>query len=191
MNINNTTGTSSDSDVEYVYAVGSVNTIDQPRTTIKLNGNLTDFLVDSGSSVNLLDMKTFNRIGNNLRIKPCHVKIYPYGSREPLPIVGKVMIEAASQKEMSYETFYVVDGDHGCLLGYTTSRALGLLQMVNMNVSSGDHPIASQYPELFEGIGCYQSLKVKLHIEFRANTSQENLTRVSGALNLTRFRVLA
>ena len=155
---------SSDSDIDYVYQVGNLESSHTlPRITVAINGKAADILVDSGSSVDLLDRVAYASVGSNLDLKPTSKKIIAYGSKEPLPIIGKINADVVFGKKISYSTFYVVDGDYGSILGCSTSIELGLLSVVNSTMTyTTTHPIVSRYPELFDGIGKFKGQKIKL-----------------------------
>ena len=63
-------------------------------------------------------------------------------------------------------TFYIVEGRHGCLLGYDTCTEHGLLHITNAVSSTPvEKHIASQYPELFESLGKLNGTKIKFYID--------------------------
>ena len=139
---------SSSSDDEYVYVIGNVHgDMRHPRSAVTVNGECIELFIASGSNINLLDKFTFDRIGNNLILRAVTKKIHSYGSNEPLPILGKVTGDVVSGKKLKSATFYIVEGSHGCLLGYDSCTELGLLHITNA-VSSilVENHIASQYP---------------------------------------------
>ena len=171
---------SSSSDYEYVYIIGNVHgDMRHPRCAVTVNGQCVELLIDSGSNVNLLDKFTFDQIGNNLILRAVTKKIHSYGSNEPLPVLGKVTPDVVSGKKLISATFYIVEGSHICLLGYDTCTELGLLHITNA-VSSTlvENHIASQYPELFEGLGKLNATKVKLHIDAEVKLTAQSHRRI-------------
>ena len=89
-----------------------------PRSAVTVNGQCVELLVDSEYIVNLLDKFTFDRKGTNLILRAVTKKIHSYGSNEPLPVLGKVTANVVSGNKLISVTFYIVEGSHGCLLGY-------------------------------------------------------------------------
>lgn len=136
------------------------------RSAVTVNGQCVQLLIDSGSNVNLLDKFTFDWIGTILILRVVTKKIHSYGSNEPLPVLGKVTADVVSGKKLISATFYIVEGSHICLLGYDTCTELGLLHITNAVSSTPvEKHIASQYPELFEGLGKLSWTKIKLYID--------------------------
>ena len=61
------------------------------------DGKSVEKMIDSGKSVNLSDEKTFQRINSgNTTLKPAHTKIYSYGSKAPLPLLGTLSATVTS-----------------------------------------------------------------------------------------------
>ena len=111
----------SGSDNEYVYVIGSMNSNQHPRRKVTINEHSVELLIDSGSNVNILDRSTFDRICGDLPVEPVRKDIRAYASNEPLPIVGRVTTKVTARLNTMSAQFYVVDGRHGCILGYETS----------------------------------------------------------------------
>ena len=171
---------SSSSEDEHVYVIGNVHgDMRHPRSAVTVNGQCVELLIDSGSNVNLLDKFTFDRIGTNLILRAVTKKIHSYGSNEPLPVLWKVTADVVSGKKLISATFYIVEGIHGCLLGYDTCTELGLLHITNA-VSSTlvENHIASQYPELFEGLGKLNGTKIKLHSDTEVKPTSQSHRRI-------------
>ena len=83
----------SDSDSDsYCYGIkllnlNNVNSIKGPCVTVKLNGVSTKLLIDSGSSVNILDEFDYGKIGKPLLLKKCSKgKLIPYGGGESIKV---------------------------------------------------------------------------------------------------------
>ena len=60
-----------------------------PVFKVRVNDTWLDLLADSGSSINLLDCKSFNKLKPRPTLEPTDAKIYPYKSDDTLPILGK------------------------------------------------------------------------------------------------------
>ena len=83
------------SDDEYCF------TINNPlaKTTFTLNNTLpVEFLIDSVSSVNIINRDTFEKLKSfmSLTLERSCVKVYPYGCKTPLPILGKCVVDICS-----------------------------------------------------------------------------------------------
>ena len=171
---------SSSSEDEYTYVIGNVyGEVQHPRSAVTVNGQCVELLIDSGLNVNLLDKFTFDRIGTNLILRAVTKKIHSYEFNVPLPVLGKVTADVVSGKKLISATFYIVEGSHGCLLGYDTCTELGLLHITNA-VSSTlvENHIASQYSELFEDLGNVTGTKIKLYTDTEVTPTAQSHRRI-------------
>ena len=85
----------SSSNEEYCFAINNL----LVKTTFMLNNALpVGFLIDSGSSVDIVNQDTFKKFESSmlLTLDRSFVKIYPYGCKTPLPILGKRAVEIYS-----------------------------------------------------------------------------------------------
>ena len=73
--------------------------------------------------------------------------------------MGQCKLTVETKHSINYNTFYVVEGNYGSLLGYPLATTLGLVKIINQ-VSDPK----TKYPKLFEGIGKYKGAPIKLHI---------------------------
>lgn len=165
---------SSSGDERYVYVVNSTST-QQPQTNIKLNGVSVKILIDSGAAVNIINEDVLNTLDPKPMLSTAMIKIFPYGSNNALPIIGKFACNVQATNKRTESVFYVLRGDAGqSLLSYATASELGLIQIINMvNTPPVTPPsgrtvadeLVQSYPELFTGIGKLKDFQVKLHID--------------------------
>ena len=105
---------SSDDETEiYVLNLSNQNGLPtQPVTVTKLK---LDVLIDSGSTLNIINEKIFNSIVPTPKLKPSKATIYPYQATVALPLHGKFIAIIQSQfnrylppstllKEMEYQS---------------------------------------------------------------------------------------
>ena len=83
-------------------------------------------IIDSGSSVNIVDRKTFQKIQQKsykkFNIKTSKAKIYPYAS-ELIKTLGYFKATMESSKRISVQRIYIVDKeDAGNLLGIEAAK---------------------------------------------------------------------
>ena len=80
----------SSSDDEYCFTINSP----LAKTIFTLNNALlVEFLIESGSSTNLINRDTFKKLQSLMSLT---LEIYPYGCKTPLPIFGKSVVEICS-----------------------------------------------------------------------------------------------
>lgn len=48
--------------------------------TVKINNSKVDFLIDTGSSINILDENTFKKIGSKPKLSHSNTRVFAYGS---------------------------------------------------------------------------------------------------------------
>ena len=70
---------------EYAYTVNHQDNRKPPICQLQINAKSVDMMIESGTSVNLLDEITFARIKKpeNESLRPTHTKIYFHGSETP------------------------------------------------------------------------------------------------------------
>ena len=119
------------SNEEYCFAINNL----LVKTTFMLNNALpVGFLIDSGSSVNIINQDTFKKFESLmlLTLERSFVKIYPYGCETPLPILGKCVVEIYSNctNKRTFATFHVIDAATSCILGKSTSELICVLTVL-------------------------------------------------------------
>ena len=121
-------GFSSKEEYEYVYTVNYIDNKKPPMCEVQINGKAVEMIIDTGASVNLLDEKTFRRINcGNTALKPAHTKIYSYGSKAPLPLLGTLSATVTSSNISTNTQLHVVKGNTGNLLAHNTAQKLNLV----------------------------------------------------------------
>ena len=129
-----------------------------------VNDTWLDLLADSGSSINLLDCKSFNKLKPRPTLEPTNAKIYPYKSDDILPILGKT-----TETQTIEATFYVTEGTDGSILSWRTSEALELIEVARPLIAptSDDRvdQLVRQYDDLFHGLGKLKGRQFKIQID--------------------------
>lgn len=178
-------------DSEYLYTVSETKA-NLPHASIKVGDSNVKVMIDTGASVNIIDETTFRRLKCRPSLTKCTISIFPYGSRTPLPALGKFTAMVESKSQLTTATFHVLKGNNGSLLGYGTASQLGLIKIANaLHMSPQQHDqlqgshstdsqrasaciktdgntiddILSEYNDLFQGMGKLKDVQVKLHIK--------------------------
>ena len=131
-----------------------------PRKTLKVNGVLCDFLLDTVASVNVLDQSTHVKIGSPILERETNQTLLPYGGGKQLTVLGSCWLQIEWKGSVQTLKFYVVKGSYGALLGYQTCISFGLIQVVNQLSSTAD-----KFSNLFVGVGKLEDRKVSIHID--------------------------
>ena len=110
----------------------NLNSIQLKRESIRINGMFVKFLIDTGSSVDIIDKNTFDRIQSKSRkIKPFKTKkkLYPYAS-DPIEMLG--YFESLIENETRYTTTkldLIKNKDAGNILGINSAISLNLVKL--------------------------------------------------------------
>lgn len=167
-------------DDEYSFRIHTANAI-LTRMDIDINGHCVPMIVDSGTTVNIIDHGIWNWMrdrDHSLRLTPSDAQLFAYGCKNPLPVRGEFVATMRSQDtgRSSRSKVVVVDGDGGCLLSRETGETLGLLEMhpkvnaVEKEISGvfGDtfkQDIIDAYPAVFNGVGKLLDHQVHVHVD--------------------------
>ena len=154
---------------EYVF---NLNKGDNHSETPSVHANVLNFdikfLIDTGSSVNIISENVFNRLGYKQSLKQPVPLIFAYGSTVPLNVLGYFVAEIKYKDRSVKSELYVVrstDSRHSrCLLGSKTAQLLNIVHFAFTSFASSSIP--DQFPSLFDGkMGKIDGVKVKLHID--------------------------
>ena len=155
-----------------------VKTISQPNSiqhvAVKINNVKTKAVVDTGSSIDVIDKETFNKICENnktIDLKTTKKRIQPYAS-EPIKIHGYFMGIIETKRKMTESKIFVVEKQvAGNIIGVTTLQNLGLVDItlplneVKIPHENNITTILEKNQSIFEGHGKMKNYSAKLHID--------------------------
>ena len=88
----NTQDDCSDEDIRYVYTLGAVSNKPRrtklPRTIAKVNGAETEFIIDTGAGLNILDKNGFDNLRDKMKLDRTDIRVRAYKSEQPIMILG-------------------------------------------------------------------------------------------------------
>ena len=122
---------SSSSDDEYTYALDKERAPSTHKAFLRLNDSNVKFLIDRGTTVDVIDNLTYQSLNTKVKLEPTKTKIVVYGSSTPLKLNGCFQASTESNSRFTVSTVYVVDGTGGNLLNAKTPQDLALIQLVN------------------------------------------------------------
>ena len=101
------------------------------------------------------------------------INLYPYGSRQPLPVRGKFVADVQSNRtgQRCEAPLYVMENATGNLLSYDTASKLKIIQLVNyvsdrdMDSDSCVKSMITDYKPVFHGLGKLKDYQLKLNID--------------------------
>ena len=162
---------SSDDDI-YVFQIGNKSS----THPVIINNTKIDIIIDSGSTINILDEQSFNLIIPQPKIEHSKTKIYPYQSNSPLKLHSVAPLTIKTNQTSLLTKFYIVKGNYGSLLRKESAEALDLLCVgppkftAAINVQSDNTPpstqkIINKYDTVFHGTGLLKNFELQLHID--------------------------
>lgn len=75
---------------------------------VKIHGNNIKLTVDTGSTINIIDLDTFHKI-DSVRLQPTNVKAYPFNSKKPVRLAEKFETLVEAKRKFTIATFYVTE----------------------------------------------------------------------------------
>lgn len=133
---------------DHVYTVNS-HMSKKRFVEIRVLDNHIKFLIDTGTTINIIDETNLNRLEKSrIGIKNVVNNIFGYGSVKPLKIKGKFST-IIRHKNKSYETEFVIcSGSFGCILGLEGLEALDIFNIRCTNSVQSPTIDLTKYPIL-------------------------------------------
>jgi len=152
---------------EYLFMMGD----QHKRSMVCVDNVYLNFIIDSGSTVNIIDQDAFRLLKSSTKLHKTDTKVFTYGAKEPLELAGVFYptISVDSMKSIA-PVLVAVSKSAGCILSEKTSSALGLLEVKeSVNVLSESSKeidlIISSYPEILTGVGKLKDFQLELNID--------------------------
>ena len=135
---------------------------------VKIHGAPVKVIIDSGATINVMDIKCYDSLLKKPKLRHTSTKIYPYKATEPLKAKGVFDTDIEANNKNVLARVYVVEGDASCLLGSETSLELDLLRISPSNINCIYHGatinevetipdstqrILDKHSEVFKGAG--------------------------------------
>ena len=103
-----------------------------PKADISVCGLVKNFLIDTGSPVNVIDESLYNELKEKPALSACNTKFFGYGpsaAKQPLPILGQFKTTINHKGKNVDAAFIVIKGTEECLLSFKTANDLGIIMM--------------------------------------------------------------
>ena len=135
--------TSESSDEDFIY---SINSLSEKKhcvdfnTVVNIEKQRVRVLIDTGASINILNMRSFNQLNERLRkpliLQKTKTKVVTYGSEQTnLKVKGVVELLVETVDKFTSTKFYVIDTEHKNLLSGTSAVELNILKLNKSNIS--------------------------------------------------------
>ena len=130
--------------------------------------------------MNILQSSTYNSLQDRPTLQPTSTRVFPYGERSPLPVLGMANFNIGYNSERFLVTFHVVEGTAGNLLGYKAADKLLILSMAGhvTAIKVTENSFVNQYDDLFTGNGEFKDTLVTLHIDETVIPKQQPHRRI-------------
>jgi len=168
----------------FLYKIGEKNL---PLHKIVINDTSgINVLIDSGSSINILDETTYHSLSPKPALSKSYSRIYPYQASEPVPTLGTFSATVSACNHSIQTNFVVVKGTAGSLLGRTTAEKLNLLRIgprsgndfMNIVGDTYSNQIVQTHKELFKGVGKLKNFELTLHIDNDIPPKKQPIRRI-------------
>ena len=181
-----TCDTSSDSNDDYMFGIQeeqeNINSVksEQPSLNVRINGLNVKMLVDTGSSINVLDENTYKKFQVKPKLSKTDTKVFTYGSNTNFPLLGKFIGTLETTHKITNATIYVTKGSSGCLLCYDSAVDLQVIPEISMFTSSSNkaEQLCQTYSSVFEGISKLKGVEIDLHIDPNVQPVQQPHRRI-------------
>lgn len=88
---------------------------------IKVGPCWVNAIVDPGATINVVGEKRLEKVEPWVDVEHSDTQVYPYGVKDPLPTVGKAVIEMQWGEQRHQVEFQVIRGQSNTIIGYTTA----------------------------------------------------------------------
>ena len=151
-----------------------------------INNTTVPILIDSGSSINLIDEETYSKIIPKLTLTPSKSKIFAYQAQTPLKLLGEFNTVIQAGEQYTNVSITVIQGKGKSILSKTTAEKLDLLRVgpplskpINhLDETQTVDTILAKHKEIFEGHGLLKNTEIKLHIDPEATPIATPLRRI-------------
>ncbi|XP_053398171.1 uncharacterized protein LOC128556631 [Mercenaria mercenaria] len=123
------------------------------------------FLLDTGSSVNILDQETYNKINPKPKLQKPNMEVFAYGTDSHVKLLGKFVTTVETKQKYTTAEILVTEGKSGNLLSHLTSVELQVIPEIQTLQHSKVDKICKNYNSVFTGIGKYKDKQIDLIID--------------------------
>lgn len=114
-----------ESDDEQIFIIGNK----LATIHVQIAGKSINMLIDSGASCNVIDSNTWKILKSNVKLNKCDRKVYAYGAKSPLHVIGKFDTNISINDQKRNAEFLVVNTNCGSLLGCKTATEMNILHI--------------------------------------------------------------
>ena len=169
----------------------------RPVYPIFVENTKINMLIDSGSTLNILDETTYRTLSKIPKLQNSTAKIFTYSGQVPLKLKGTFIATVRACGKATQAKFYVTEGSNGAILGQKTAETLNILRVgppadskyVSVNeinqakdIKQQVHPeiqqILDNNTEVFQDMGKFKDFQLQLHIDKNVTPVQQPIRRL-------------
>lgn len=136
----------SDVEEEYAWNISHLGNKGIPKFKVDIGKINLIFTADTAATCNIVDEHTFEKsLKNVVQIMPSKDNINPYGS-DGLKPIGKFKATVVCNDVECTDTFYVLPGNSGCLLGIKTCKMLNLIKIAKHAINQVSNNVTKKDP---------------------------------------------
>ena len=157
----------SDPEVSYGLKCDQVSHINSkvPCMTLKINDVETKSLIDTGSSLNIINERVIQKMSPRPRLQKSKVKAYAFGQKKPLAIKGKYTCTVESDQKFTTAEFHVVADNNETIISYQTAVSLNIIPSIRSVTEKQYSDLCDKYAKVFQGLGKLKDREIKFHID--------------------------
>ena len=134
---------------------------------LKVQGQGTEFIIDTGSSINIIDINVYNQLADKPALRSPICNAYRFDSDKPINFLGRFTTTVGSREGSVEAEIHVLKhaSSSPSILSYKTATALGVIQFVQtVSQDVKREEMRAVYPHLFSGeIGCLKDFELELY----------------------------
>ena len=185
---------SSSDEESFLFKIGDNN---RPVYPICVEDSVINMLIDSGSTLNIIDETTYWKLRTMPKLQNSTDKIFTYSGQTPVKLKGTFNATVQAFGRETKAKIYVTEGSNGAILGQETAEKLNILRVgppedskhlsikiINQDkhIEQTTHPKIQQVldnnTEVFQGMGKLKGYQLQLHIDKTVTPVQQPIRRL-------------
>lgn len=137
----------------------------KPMLKVTIDNNPINVLIDTGSSINVLDEQTYNNMFKKPKLSKTNTVVQAYGTNNKVTLIGKFQGTIETKQKYVTAPVFVAKGQCGNLLCYNTAVDLQVIPEINAVGSDKVTQLCEKYSSVFTGLGKMKDMQIDLHVD--------------------------
>jgi hypothetical protein len=138
------------------FNIGEISNVSADKsvwfTDFSVNGRNVTFKVDTGAQVNIINDKVFDGLCSDAVVRKSDSELKGY-TGDIIPVRGVVDLPFVFRGRHFTSEFYISSAQNHSLIGFPTSRLLGLVQVDQVGLSNNVEGVLVEFSDIFTGLG--------------------------------------